>query len=145
MSLAKIKGKGTLFQIKISGTFVTIAHRTTLSGTQPEMGSATVDDLDSTLVDKLPTLIDPKDFTLEAWYNPSESTHIAQIQTGFAAGTIFDFKLSYASDGNTTAASETFSGFLRKFNPTNIKVDDYIKVNIAIELTTLVTYTAGTP
>lgn len=127
----KIKGAGTLFQARISGTYTTIGQRTSISGPELSISTLEVTDLDSLAREYRPLLPDSGKITMKAWYDPNDST-MTTLQGWVLAPAVQQWKLVFNS---SPARNATFDGFLTKFNLSGMEVDGYVEVDIEIQIT----------
>lgn len=140
----KLKTKGTLLQKQIATVYTTIAQRVKLDGPDASMGDTELTDLDSTMVQTGPTLVDPGTFSGTLWYDPNETTHI-MMTTDLLAGTSNQYKLVYP-DGDTTPANVPFTGFVSKFKPTGMESKGYLQAEFEIRCDgSSLSYVPGTP
>ena len=140
-----VPGKGTLLKMKISGTFTAIANRVEIEGPDAELGIRKTTNLDSTFEGKRPTVPDLGQVTMTVFYDPNDSAHGTARARVFSPPSAPDlFEIIWA-DGDTTPSQDAFSGYITKWTPTGIKVDDTLQAKVTIELTDAYTFTAGTP
>lgn len=143
---SKIRAKGTTLQIKLTGTFTTIGQRVSLNPPDVQVKIVETTDLDSTYVEKKPSIPDLGKLSGTLFYDPADSTHAAMRARVVAPPAAIDeFKLNWTGDGNTTPASETVKGWLTKFTPTNVEREGYVQAEFEIDLSDSYTFAAGTP
>lgn len=137
-------GEGTQFQVKIAGTFTTVGEVHEVTGPNVTVKAIPNACLTSTAMttrpSKLPT---PEKCTIKLWFDPNDTTGQG-IFTGdvVTPGTIRDFKVIFVT-GDVVPGNSTFSGFVTDFKPNGMKNEENVGADVDIQLTTVVTYTAG--
>lgn len=142
---AELAGLGTVLQIKISGSYVTIPCVQDISWDGYERAMREVTCLTSTSRKFRPAILDFGEVSATIFYDPNDTTHqalVTKLTTPPASPD--EFKLIYV-DGNTTPANVLFKGYITQFPITGIEIEGSVESQIAIKVTDLVTHTAGTP
>lgn len=141
-------GEGTKLQVSIASTMTTIAQVVTISGAGYELAAIDKTHLGSTFKTKRSSrLLDPGTLSLSIFYDPDETTHTlitTHIKTP-PADPGDSFTLIFGGDSDATPPQETFTGFFSKFEKNGMEVDGNLGADIEIVLTSLPTFTAGTP
>jgi hypothetical protein len=123
----------------ISGTLTTITQRVSIDGPDGSVGVKETTDLDSTAVERRPTLPDGGDISGQIWLDPADTTHqwlATQQATPPALPT--PWKLLF----NTTPPhSGTFNGILTQYKVGGMTTDGYLTADFKISLSGIVTWT----
>ncbi|GAC1475644.1 MAG: hypothetical protein NVSMB9_28530 [Isosphaeraceae bacterium] len=145
MPATTLPGLGTLLQLKIAGIFTTIGERVELDGPDTTLGIRDTTHLDSPYKAKRPTITDLGKLSGKCFFDPNDlTTHTIVRNKVFAAPSAPDlYQLVYNDSKTTTHATDAFSGFLVKFKPTGMKVDDSLQFEFELELTDAFTATQG--
>jgi hypothetical protein len=138
-------GEGTLLQVSISASFVTVAQVYEVDG--PTMLVEAIDRtaLNTGLILKRPSKFpEPDKVSLKVWFDPSDN-HTQLLFTGDAnvPGTIEIYQLKI-NDQYTTHALIGFSAFLTSFKLNGMKVKSNLGADIELQLTSLIDFTPGT-
>lgn len=143
--MAILKAKGTKLQTKVSGTFTDIAYRVNVEPPSPEPQFEKSTHLDSDYVEKVPVIVDLGKVSMTAFFDPNTTlTNTLRGEALTPPTAAREFKVIYP-DGLTTPASDTFSGYIAKFEPTGIERDKLLQFKLEIECTDAMAFTAGTP
>lgn len=147
MSAKVVAGEGTTLSIKISAAFVVLGQIHEIDGPNVTVKAVPNANLSSTVMTTRPShLTTPEKFTAKMWFDPSDTAgQGVLVGRANTPGVVDDWKVIFVNDGNTTPATGTFSGFVTSFKVTGIKNEENIGADVEIQLTTIVTYTAGTP
>ena len=137
MAKTRVKGLGTLLKATISSTLTTIGMRVSIGGPDMSVNVKDVSHLDSTHVEKLPTIPDSGTLSLSMFYDPTDSTDTFLFGLSQTPA-VTVFALIIASG---TPATFTFSGILTKFSPNGMEVDGYIGADVTIDITGAVVQT----
>ena len=138
-----LPGLGTLLKLKIAGTFTTIGQRVSIEGPDAELGIRDTTHLDSQYKGKRPTLPDLGKISLKVFYDPNDTTHQTARAKVFTPPSTPDlFQLAYA-DGLGTNAIDAFSGYIKKWTPNGMEVEETLGADVEIEITDAYTFTAG--
>lgn len=145
-------GEGTLLQISISSSFVTVAQRTTIGGPKATVASIPTTNLDSTSKTYRPSRQpDSGELDLHVFVDPNDTnSHQTLMSRVVPQGSITtappvdSWKLIF-NDGNTTPANATFSGFLTAFELDGMEEEQNLGANITIKLTGPIAWNPGTP
>lgn len=125
--------------------FTTIAQRVSLEGPSAELAFAKTTDLDSTFVEKRPTIPDLGTMGGTLYFDPDDVNQAAlRAQVTAPPAVAQQFKLVYPT-GDTTLPCDVFNGYVKSFTPTNIEREGYLQAKFEIELTDVMTHTTGTP
>jgi hypothetical protein len=127
----KVKTQGILLQKQISSTYTTIAQRLKLDGPTSEMLNQITTDLDNTMEERKPTIVDPGEISGTLWYDPNTATHQV-FTTDQLAGTQASWKLVFP-DGMTTPAHFIVTGFITKFRPTGMETKGYLQAEFTLQ------------
>lgn len=134
----KIKGAGTLLQAYISGSYTTVAQRVKVEG--PDGSNELVDtsDLDSTAVERNPTIPDGGDVTLSIWFDPNESTH-TQLETWRTSppSTAPLFQVVFPT---SPSKKVQFGAWVSAFKPTGMEVKGYLQADVTLSITGAITW-----
>jgi hypothetical protein len=135
----KVKALGTLLQVQISGTYTTIVQRASIDAPTVEITMQETTDLDSTFVERRPTLPDPTELGLSVWLDPNDTTHkYLRDSNAAASSTAETFKLIFPSSPTVTA---TFQGFVQSYKPGAIDPKNYLTAEVKIQLSGPITWT----
>ena len=142
-----IPGEGTIFQVKVSTVYTTIAQVTEVDG--PEMLVAAIDKtnlLSALKLSRGSKLPDPSKVSIKILFdvNDTVSQNLIWGDLNSTPGTSRDFKIIF-NDGDTTPSSATFSGFFTSGKLNGIKVEENLGMDVEMKPTTIITFTAGTP
>jgi hypothetical protein len=149
-------GSGVILSIGTPGegeTFTSILQVKSISWTQPTLQTEDATCLSSptlgeaTVKQYLPTVIEPGKFEASAIYL-STDTGLAALMTAFSSTVLHDFKVQFpviTQFGQTTTGNlYSFSGFvLEQPIPDGIDPTKLLTYKISIQITTAVTFTAG--
>jgi hypothetical protein len=142
--ITPIPGLGTLLQIKIGGVWTTIGQRVSIEGPDAELGIRDVTNLDSVYKGKRPTLPDLGKLTLKVFYDPNDGTHEACRARVFAPPSTPDlFQLIWNDEMESTHATDAISGFITKWTPNGMEVEETVGADVEIDLTDSYAFTAG--
>jgi len=134
----KIKALGTLLQVSISGTYTTIAQRASIEPAAVEIDMKETTELDSTFVERRPTLPDPGDLMVKVWLDPNDVGHkYLRDSNAAASSTAESFKLIFPSSPTSTA---TFAGYVQSYKPGGIDPKGYLEADIKIQLSGPITW-----
>lgn len=143
--MPKIKGKGTKLQTKVATVWTDIANRVKISPPAPQPKFDEITDLDSTYVERAPVIVDLQTVSLTGFFSPNDTlTNTLRGEALSPSTTAREFKVVY-TDGNTTPANDTFSGFVSKFAPTGVERDKFLQYELEIQCNEAMAFTAGTP
>jgi hypothetical protein len=139
-------GEGTLLQVSISSTFTTVAEVVEIDGP-----GVMVEAIDSTILTG-PLIIsrpsrfpEPDKLTVKIYFDPNDTITQALFVTDISTPKAIQAYKIVFNDQNTTHAIATFSGYITSFKLNGLKVKSNLGADVELQLTTLITFTAGTP
>lgn len=120
-------------------TFTTISDRVEITGPSMEMGERETTDLDSTVKEFRPSILDPGELDLTINFQTNNTGH-QQLLTDLAAKTISNWRMIFPlEDGSTTDDMASFSAWVKKFEPKTGTAEDTQTADVTLRLTSVVT------
>jgi len=138
-------GEGTLLQVSISSTFVTVAQVYEIDGPEEMVEAIDKTALNSGLIITRPSKFpEPGKLNLKIYYDPAD-THTQQLFTNdiTTPSNVQAYKIS-VNDQYMTHSTVGFSGFITSFKITGIKPkSSNLSADVEIQTTTVLTITPG--
>ncbi|HEY1603850.1 MAG TPA: hypothetical protein VGG64_29885 [Pirellulales bacterium] len=131
--MAKVKGKGTLLQVKISGTYTTVAQRTEVMMPQPKRNAIEATGLDDEAEDSFKGILRGGSLPLKCWYDPNDSTH-EYLENSFYTDDNADELFQVVLQSSPTKTKQ-FTGWIEDWKPGTAKIDNLLELDLTIRIT----------
>ncbi len=141
---ADLPGLGTKLQCKpvSSAAYVDIPQIESIDASGLDNGQRNPTTLDSSFVEKKPTILDIGELSVNVLFDPNDSVHAFLRSACSAKSTGLDFKLIYL-DGNATGAMAEFKGYVQSMAQSGMEVDGTLAAEFTIPLTSIVALSSG--
>lgn len=143
--MALLPFRGTTFKITLAGTPTAVGQVLSFTPPQPERPEIETTNLDTTGAKSYrpSNLAESGEAAVTFQYDPNDTTHqIFSTRIGTSAVDVFGI---YWSDGMTTPAHLTFSGFVKQFAIQDVEgeEDGNVTAEVTIQVSGLPTFTPG--